>query len=233
MNIPTEIIIPVTVFMALIAGTCAAADELKLNEHDAKVNYSIGYQIGSDFKRQGVEIDPGIVLKGVEDAMSGVEPQLSAVEMHTVMTHLQQKVKAEAQHEQQGAASRNLARAESFLAENAGKEGVVTLPSGLQYKVIASGNGASPAATDKVTVHYRGTLIDGTEFDSSYSRKQPATFAVNRVIAGWTEALQLMHAGDKWQLFIPPALAYGERSVGNKIPVNSALIFEVELLSVN
>ena len=120
-----------------------------------------------------------------------------------------------------------------FLSNNATKDGVKTLPSGLQYKVMNEGSGATPGTSDKVTVHYRGTLIDGTEFDSSYSRNKPATFGVNRVIPGWTEALQLMQEGDKWQLFIPAKLGYAERGAGNKIPPNSTLIFEVELLSVN
>jgi len=226
-------ILPVAMCMALFAGYCAAADETTLKEQGDKVNYSIGYQIGSDFRRQGVDIDPEIVLKGVQDALSGDEPLLKPDEMRATLAELQRRVKAEQQKEQQGTGAQNLARAEAFLAENAQQEGVETLPSGLQYKVMASGQGASPAASDTVTVHYRGTLLDGSEFDSSYSRNQPATFAVNRVIEGWTEALQLMRAGDKWQLFIPPELAYGERGFGNKIPANSALIFEVELLSVN
>lgn len=226
-------ILPVAMCMALFAGYSAAADETTLKEQGDKVNYSIGYQIGSDFRRQGVDIDPGIVLKGVEDALSGDEPLLKPDEMHATLAELQRRVKAEQQKGQQNTGAQNLARAEAFLAENAQQAGVETLSSGLQYKVMASGKGASPAASDTVTVHYRGTLLDGSEFDSSYSRNQPATFAVNRVIAGWTEALQLMQVGDKWQLFIPPELAYGERGFGNKIPANSALIFEVELLSVN
>ena len=226
-------ILPVAMLMVLFTANCAAADELKLKERGDKVNYSIGYQIGSDFRRQGVDIDPEIVLKGVEDALSEGEPLLKPDEMRTTLAELQGRVKAEQQKGQQDAAIKNLARAESFMTDNAQQAGVETLPSGLQYRVMASGKGASPAASDTVTVHYRGTLIYGGEFDSSYSRNQPATFAVNRVIAGWTEALQLMQVGDKWQLFIPPGLAYGERGFGSKIPPNSALIFEVELLSVN
>ena len=173
-----------------------------------------------------MDIDPEIVLKGVEDALSEGEPLLKPDEMRTTLAELQRRVKAEQQKGQQDAAIKNLARAESFMTDNAQQAGVETLPSGLQYRVMASGKGASPAASDTVTVHYRGTLIYGGEFDSSYSRNQPATFAVNRVIAGWTEALQLMQVGDKWQLFIPPGLAYGERGFGSKIPPNSALIFE-------
>jgi FKBP-type peptidyl-prolyl cis-trans isomerase len=145
---------------------------------------------------------------------------------------LAQRVSAEQQQERRQQGAEALKSGEAFLAENAAKAGVKTLPSGLQYKVIQSGSGASPKATDKVTVHYRGTLIDGTEFDSSYSRNKPATFGVNQVIPGWTEALQLMQEGDKWELYIPPKLAYGERGAGSRIPPNSTLIFEVELLSV-
>jgi FKBP-type peptidyl-prolyl cis-trans isomerase len=218
---------------ALLAETPAADEAVELKDAGSQLNYSIGYQIGSDFRRQGVEISSEMLIRGIEDAASGAEPLLQPAEMRTTLSQLQQRVSAQDQQTQPTVAAAQPATAETFLAGNAGQEGVVTLPSGLQYKVLAEGEGATPGATDSVTVHYRGTLVDGTEFDSSYSRNRPATFAVNRVIAGWTEALQLMQEGDKWQLFIPPALAYGERGAGKRIPPNSALIFEVELLSVN
>ena len=228
-----EKILPAAIAMVLLAGTCVADSPVSLEQPGEQLNYSIGYQIGRDFRRQGVAISPGMVLKGIEDAVSGAEPLLQPTEMHATLAQLQQRVKAGEQQAQQGSAARQSDSAESFMTENAGREGVVTLPSGLQYKVLSNGDGKTPGARDTVTVHYRGTLVDGSEFDSSYSRNQPATFAVNRVIAGWTEALQLMQEGDKWQLFIPPELAYGERGAGKRIPPNSALIFEVELLSVN
>ena len=217
----------------LLAGSCMGAGEIELDTPAGQLNYSIGYQIGSDFRRQGVEISPEMVIRGIGDATSGAEPLLKPAEMRDTLSRLQQRVSAQDQQTQPAVSAGQPATAETFLAGNAGREGVVTLPSGLQYKVLAEGKGATPGASDSVTVHYRGTLVDGTEFDSSYSRNRPATFAVNRVIAGWTEALQLMQEGDKWQLFIPPALAYGERGAGKRIPPNSALIFEVELLSVN
>lgn len=222
--------------MLLMAG-CGGGDVgATLSEAEGRLSYSIGYQVGGDFRRQAVDIDPEIVLQGIEDALAGSEPRMPAAEMRSALVALQQRVDAGGSIEQQqkkaDSSAGNPASAEAFLAENAGKPGVETLPSGLQYKVIRQGSGASPGARDTVTVHYRGTLTDGSEFDSSYARGQPASFPVNRVIPGWTEALQLMRVGDTWQLFIPPGLAYGERGAGGKIPPNSALIFEVELLAV-
>ena len=154
-------------------------------------------------------------------------------EMNETLVDLKKKVVAEEQRQKTEAAGKNLQEGKAFLAENAKKKDVTTLPSGLQYKVIEKGSGASPKKTDSVTVHYKGTLIDGTEFDSSYARGKPATFRVDGVIAGWTEALQLMKPGAKWQLFIPANLAYGERGAGSRIGPNSALIFEVELIKGN
>jgi FKBP-type peptidyl-prolyl cis-trans isomerase FklB len=179
-----------------------------------------------------VEIRPELVVKGIQDALSEAEPMITQEEMDKALVDLKRKIVADEQAAQKKASDENLAAGRAFLEENSKKEGVKTLPSGLQYRVIKEGTGAIPSATDTVTVHYRGTLIDGTEFDSSYSREEPATFQANRVIDGWKEALQLMKAGGKWQLFIPAELAYGARSVGDKIKSNSTLIFEVELLSV-
>lgn len=153
--------------------------------------------------------------------------------MRTTLVNLKKKISVAQQQQQKQQADKNLAEGKAFLEENGKKEGVKTLPSGLQYKVIQEGSGKMPAASDTVTVHYRGTLIDGAEFDSSYKRGKPATFRADRVIAGWKEALQLMKPGAKWQLFIPGPLAYGERGAGAKIPPNSTLIFEVELISIN
>jgi len=216
----------------LFFGVCSAAGKLDLKEEKVRLSYSVGYQVGGDFLRQGTDINPELVLKGVRDALAGNEPLMSQKDMRTTLINLQKTV-AEAQKQKILAqAEKNLAEGKVFLAENAKKAGVKTLPSGLQYQVIKEGSGAMPKATDTVTVHYRGTLIDGTEFDSSYSRGKPATFGADRVIAGWTEALQLMKEGAKWQLFIPPELAYGDKRTGNIEP-NSTLIFEVELISVN
>ena len=218
--------------VALLAGVCRAGDKLDLTDEKVRLSYSVGYQVGGDFLWQGTDINPKLLLKGVQDALLGKEPLMTPQEMRTTLVDLQKKVAAAKDQKSKVEVDKNLAQGKTFLAENRKKEGVKTLPSGLQYKVIKEGFGAMPIATDTVTVHYRGTLIDGTEFDSSYSRGKPATFGVGRVIAGWTEALQLMKEGARWQLFIPPDLAYREKGAGSKIPPNSSLIFEVELISV-
>jgi FKBP-type peptidyl-prolyl cis-trans isomerase FklB len=223
----------VAIGVVLASGVCSAEPPVELKHLNDRINYSVGYQVGSDLSRQGVEIDPAIVARGVEDALSGTEPRLTPEEMQKTLVELKHRVMTAAREKQAETAARNLAQAAAFMEENTRKDGVVTLPSGLQYLVLAKGSGTSPKATDTVTVHYRGTLIDGTEFDNSYSRNMPASFAVNRVILGWTEGLQLMSQGDRWRLFIPPNLAYGGGGSGNRIPSNSALIFEVELISVN
>jgi FKBP-type peptidyl-prolyl cis-trans isomerase len=220
-------------FLAVAYGNCLAAEPVELKTENDKINYSVGYRLGNDFKRQEVEINSDIVQKGIEDATSGGEALMTEQEMRTVMTNMANQLKTAQAKKMKQQAAENLKVGEAFLAENAGKEGVTALPSGLQYKVITAGEGASPKATDKVTVHYRGTLIDGTEFDSSYSRNKPATFGLGQVIPDWTEALQLMKEGDKWEIYLPSKLAYGERGGGAKIGPNSTLVFEVELISVN
>jgi FKBP-type peptidyl-prolyl cis-trans isomerase FklB len=223
----------------LVAGVltfihpCSAAEPVELKDQNEKANYSIGYQIGGDFRRQGVAITPEVMISGVEDALSGAESRMTDEEMRNTLVSLKQRTSSTEQEAGQQAAQDNLAKGEDFLAKNATVEGVTTLPSGLQYKVIKAGSGPSPKRTDQVTVHYRGTLIDGTEFDSSYSRNQPATFQLDRVIPGWTEGLQLMQQGARWQLYIPAGLAYGETGSGARIPPNSALVFDVELIKVN
>ena len=220
-------------FLGLAYGICSAADPVELKSENDKINYSVGYRLGSDFKRQGVEMNSAIVQKGIDDATGGGEALMTEEEMRTVMMTMATRIKAEQMEKMKQQGAENVKAGEAFLAENAGKEGVKTTDSGLQYKVITAGAGKSPQKSDKVTVHYRGTLIDGTEFDSSYSRNEPATFGVGQVIPGWTEALQLMKEGDKWEIVIPSKLGYGERGAGAKIPPNSTLIFEVELISVN
>ena len=213
-------------------GVGFAADQPEVKEEKDRISYSVGHQVGGDFKRQGVELNPDLFVKGVRDAMSGAKPLMTQQEMNKTLVDLKKKIVAEEQRQKKEAAGKNLQEGKAFLAENARKKDVRTLPSGLQYQVIEKGTGASPKKTDSVTVDYKGTLIDGTEFDSSYKRGKPATFRVDGVIAGWTEALQLMMPGAKWQLFIPANLAYGERGAGSRIGPNSALIFEVELISV-
>ena len=218
--------------VVLLSGVCSASGNLDLKDEKVRLSYSVGYQVGGDFKRQGVDINPELLLKGVQAALTGKQPLMAPQEMRSTLVELQKTVLAFQDQKRRVQMENNLSRGKAFLAENANKEGVMTLPSGLQYKVIAEGSSRTPGKTDTVTVHYRGTLIDGTEFDSSYSGGKPATFRVDRVIAGWTEALQLMKEGAKWQLFIPPELGYGDRSTG-RIEPNSTLIFDVELISVN
>jgi FKBP-type peptidyl-prolyl cis-trans isomerase FklB len=219
--------------LGLTYGICSAAEPMELKTEDDKISYSVGHRLGGDFERQGVQINSDALIKGIEDAAGGGEGLMTEQEMRAVMTKLASRVQAEQRERVVQQSAENLKAAEAFLAENAAKEGVTTVPSGLQYKVLTSGSGKSPKESDRVTVHYRGRLIDGTEFDSSYSRGEPTSFGVNQVIPGWTEALQLMKEGDKWELYIPPNLAYGERGAGARIPPNSALIFEVELISVD
>jgi FKBP-type peptidyl-prolyl cis-trans isomerase FklB len=198
-----------------------AEEKLLLKNQKEKVSYIIGMDIGGNLKRQSVDVDPNILAKGVQDALSGAKPSLSNEEIQEIMVAFKKEMMAKQKE-----------RGEAFLAENKKKEGVKTLPSGLQYKVIKAGTGKKPKLNENVTVHYRGTLIDGAEFDSSYRRGQPASFPVSGVIPGWTEALQLMEEGAKWQLFVPSNLAYGERGTGGIIGPNATLIFEIELISV-
>jgi FKBP-type peptidyl-prolyl cis-trans isomerase len=221
----------------LLAAQVSANDPQTLNSEQDKFSYTVGQNIGYSLKRQGTQLDVDALAKGLTDAYSGNKPLLSFEEMTQILRTYQQKQaeqQAEEQKQLKQQADKNLKEGEAFLAKNAKKEGVVTLQSGLQYKVITEGTGKSPSATDKVTTHYRGTLIDGTEFDSSYKRGSPLQFGVNQVIAGWQEALQLMKEGAKWQLVIPAKLAYKEAGApGGKIGPNATLIFDIELISVD
>jgi FKBP-type peptidyl-prolyl cis-trans isomerase len=198
-----------------------AKEDLVLKNQKDKVSYMIGMDIGMNLRKQSIDVDLGILGRGIKDGLSGGKSLLTEQEIRETMTIFKKEMIAKQDE-----------ISKKFLAENKKKEGVKSLPSGLQYKVIKAGTGKKPKLTDTVTVHYRGTLIDGTEFDSSYSRGQPATFPVNGVIPGWTEALQLMQEGAKWQLFVPSNLAYGERGAGRQIGPNATLIFEVELISI-
>jgi len=213
----------ITVILGLLflVSLANAQEKPVLKNPKEKVSYIIGMDIGNNLKKQAIDADPNSLLRGIQDALSGAKPLLSQEEIQETMVAFQKEM-----------AEKQKQKGEAFLSENKKKEGVKTLPSGLQYKVIKAGTGKKPKSNDTVTVNYRGTLIDGTEFDSSFRRGQPATFQVSGVIPGWTEAMQLMAEGAKWQLFIPPNLAYGERGAGGLIGPNATLIFEVELISV-
>jgi FKBP-type peptidyl-prolyl cis-trans isomerase FklB len=195
-----------------------------------KVSYAIGVQLGTNFKDNGIDIKIDKLVQGLKDVTAGKKLELTEAEIQQTMMAFGQKMRAKQQEKQKAVAAKNLAAGTAFLAANGKKEGVKVLPSGLQYKVLKKGTGKTPTIADKVKTHYRGRLIDGTEFDSSYKR-EPVVFGVQKVIKGWTEALQLMKEGAKWELYIPPNLAYGERG-RPKIPGNSTLIFEIELLEV-
>jgi FKBP-type peptidyl-prolyl cis-trans isomerase FklB len=215
-----------------LSGAAFAADAPELTNDKEKISYSIGMDIGGNLKRGSVEVDPDLLAKGLKDSYGGGKTILTEDEARKTIADFQKTLMAKQAETMQKLSEKNKADGEKFLAENAKKEGVKTLPSGLQYKEITPGKGKSPKTTDTVSTHYKGTLIDGTEFDSSYKRGEPVTFPVSGVIAGWTEALQLMKEGAKWQLFIPSNLAYGERGAGREIGPNATLIFEVELISV-
>jgi len=221
------------VFGILVVISQVSAEEKQvLKDQKEKISYIIGLDIGKNFKRQAIDIDPDILNRGLKDGLSGNEPLLTEQEIREVTTSFEKELRARQEDLRKKLGEKNKVEGEKFLAENKKKEGVQTLPSGLQYKVIKAGTGRKPQLTDTVTTHYRGTLIDGTEFDSSYRRGKPASFPVNGVIRGWTEALQLMEVGSKWTLFIPSHLAYGERGAGTRIGPNATLIFEVELISI-
>ncbi len=225
------LIIPLCLMM--LAGTPAFAgekDELKTQKD--KLSYAIGMDMGGSLKRNAIDIDVDALVKGLKDSLAGGKMLLTEQEQREVLVAFQKEFQAKQQEKMKAQAEKNKKEGEAFLAENKKKKGVKVLPSGLQYKVITEGKGPSPKDSDTVTVNYRGTLIDGTEFDSSYKRNEPATFPLKGVIKGWTEALQHMKEGAKWQLFIPADLAYGERGAGNMIGPNSTLIFEVELLKI-
>ena len=216
----------------VMAGSVIAEEPIALKSQKDKISYIIGLDIGNNLKRQGAEIDPDTLLRGMKDALSGSKPLLSEDEIREVTTAFRQEMAQKQAEVTKKLAEKNKSEGEAFLGENKKKEGVKILPSGLQYKVITEGSGRSPKESDTVTVNYKGTFVDGTEFDSSYKRGEPATFPVNGVIKGWTEALPLMKEGAKWQLFIPSSLAYGEAGAGNAIGPNATLIFEVELISI-
>ena len=240
------------VFSAFLASSCgktqsedpehSAKGEITkadLQTEDDRVSYSIGFSMGSSFKKDELKVNLDMFQQGVEDSYTGSGQILSEEEIQKTMMTFQQKMRAKKQEtyakqmeERKKQGEANKEKGKEFLETNKTKEDIVTLESGLQYKILEKGTGGSPKPTDTVKCHYRGTTIDGKEFDSSYQRGEPATFALNRVIKGWTEGLQLMKEGGKWQFFVPSELAYGERGAGQNIGSNEVLIFEVELLTI-
>jgi FKBP-type peptidyl-prolyl cis-trans isomerase len=217
------------------AGTSTAGKTqtpLALKTQKDKFSYAMGMNLGANLHKQSVPVDPNIMARGLKDALAGGKTLLTEEEARAAITAVRNDMREKQQAKMQAAGGANKKEGEAFLADNKSKEGVVALPSGLQYKVLKEGNGPKPTATDSVVCNYRGTLINGTEFDSSTKNGGPATFPVNGVIKGWTEALQLMPVGSKWQLFVPSGLAYAERGAGGDIGPNATLIFEVELVSI-
>jgi FKBP-type peptidyl-prolyl cis-trans isomerase len=205
---------------------------LTLKTQKDKLSYALGMNLGSNLHKETVDVDPTIVLRGLKDALVAGKTLLTEDEARAALTQLQTEVRSKQQEKMKVAGEMNKKEGVEFLAANKSKEGIVILPSGLQYKILTAGTGPKPTAADSVVCNYRGTLISGAEFDSSYKRGQPATFPVNGVIKGWTEALQLMPVGSKWQLFVPSELGYGDRGAGADIGPGATLIFEVELLSI-
>lgn len=230
-------VICLIVLVVLLPFLSLATDQDKktvtqLNSFEEKISYVLGREIGNSFRESPVEIDFDIFIQGMRDTLKGRESLLDADETGQIKQEFSRQVQERRQTQMAALSEKNRADGEAFLAANKNKEGVVTTESGLQYKVLKKGNGPKPQDNDRVTVHYRGKLLDGTEFDSSHKRGKPATFQVSGVIRGWTEALQLMNVGSEYRLFIPSDLAYGNRGAGRQIGPNAMLIFDVELLGI-
>jgi FKBP-type peptidyl-prolyl cis-trans isomerase FklB len=222
---------------ALVVGITGCQNtsekQVKLETQNDKVSYSIGLNIGQNMKRDSVKINPEVLVRGIMDAsLDSASHLMTEAQIQETMTAFQQDLQKKRQENTRMAGEKNRAEGDAYLAANGKKPGVVTLPNGLQYRIITQGTGKKPSASSTVSTHYVGRLLNGTEFDSSVKRGQPATFPVNGVIKGWTEALQMMPVGSKWELVIPPSLGYGEQGAGGVIPPNAVLIFEVELLSI-
>jgi FKBP-type peptidyl-prolyl cis-trans isomerase FklB len=218
--------------MALAASPAIAGNKMELKNQKDKVSYAIGLDMGNNLKKNEIEVDPDILSQAIKDVFAGNKHLMTDQEARETLVALQKDLQAKQRERNKVIGEKNKKEGDAFLAKNKKESGVKTLPSGLQYKVITEGKGKSPKASDTVTVNYSGKLVNGTEFDSSYKRGQPATFPVSGVIKGWTEALQLMKEGSKWHLVIPADLAYGEQGRPG-IPPNSVLIFDVELLSIS
>ena len=223
--------LPLIIAAGLFATLLHAQEKPDFKDAKQRISYSIGADIGANLKRQDLDVDPKALAAGIADALAG-KMAMTDAEMKQVLNDFRTDMTAKMQAKQKVSGEKNQKDGDAFLAANAKKEGVKTTESGLQYKVVKTGKGKTPQATDSVKVHYHGTLTDGTVFDSSVERGEPVVFGVSEVIPGWTEALKLMKEGDKWQVFIPAKLAYAERGAGPKIGPNSALIFDVELLSI-
>ncbi|MBA2655515.1 MAG: FKBP-type peptidyl-prolyl cis-trans isomerase [Tatlockia sp.] len=215
-----------------IAASAAATQATSLSTDTDKLSYSIGADLGKNFKKQGIDVNPAAMAQGLQDGMSGSQLLLTEQEMKDVLSKFQKDLMAKRTSEFNKKAEDNKAKGEAFLTQNKSKEGVVTLPSGLQYKIIQKGDGALPAKDDTVTVDYTGTLVDGQVFDTTENTGKSATFKVSQVIPGWTEILQMMPAGSTWEVYVPSNLAYGPRSVGGPIGPNETLIFKIHLVSV-
>jgi len=225
-------LLPIVLSLIFIGCKGNAEEKVKLENQSDKVSYSIGLDIGRGFHQQGVDINPEALLQGIKDGLAGGKTMMTEEEMQSTMEKFQSEMMAKYEASSRDVGEKNLKEGAAFLAENRTKEGVVVTASGLQYKIVTAGTGPTPKATDRVTVHYRGTLISGKVFDSSYDRGEPITFEVNGVIQGWQEALQIMPVGSKWELYIPGDLAYGPRGAGPDIGPNAVLIFTVELLGI-
>jgi len=221
-----------TAAMLLISCQNNAQEVKELKTHKDSVSYAIGLNIGQNFKMQFIDIDPLVLAAAINDVLQEKEGLMSEEQAQQVMMDYQTELMAKQEEERQIQGEKSKTEGEEFLEKNKKKEGVQTTASGLQYKVITMGDGPKPTAEDRVKCHYKGTLISGKQFDSSYDRGEPAVFPVTGVIAGWTEVLQMMPVGSKWEVYIPSELAYGERGAGQDIPGNSTLIFEIELISI-
>ncbi len=220
------------ILMAIIIGTGAASAQLKPTSELERTSYSIGVDIGRSFKMQGASISADLLAQGLKDALAGGPLAMSDSSMEACVMGFQQALASRQEERSAMASSENRKEGEAFLIENKTKPGIVALPSGLQYRVITEGSGPKPKATDQVTVHYTGTLLNGRKFDSSYDQNSPVTFRLDKVIKGWTEGLQLMSVGSKYELFIPSDLAYGDRQMGPDIEPGATLVFTVELLAI-
>jgi FKBP-type peptidyl-prolyl cis-trans isomerase FklB len=218
--------------LGLFACTVSAQDAPALKTPKEKLSYAIGIEMGKGVKAQGFDVDPAVMFAGLKDALSGTKPQLTDAELNTIISGVQEEIRQKQMQVMEEQGEENKKQGEAFLAENTKKDGVVTLPSGLQYKVLTAGTGKKPVESDTVLCNYKGTFLDGTEFDSSAQAGKPVPFEIRGIIPGMKEALLLMPVGSKWQVVIPSNLAYGDHGAANVIGPNATLIFEIELVSI-